>query len=515
MEGIMKKNVKFSVLTALGMFLLAGGLFVLSGCGGSSTPVTSTSSTTVSMSGTLQSSSGKEKAKDYTGYTVIAKEKTTRKIYKGTVNADGTFSVSVAQNGKYIFTVLSDSSRAAGVLLNTAAGASDATLKAGISSSTSNASLGAFTLDESKGIANPANNLGGDDWEVRAKSGVPVSMNNGKLIGKGTDQKVAKLAVTKDDGDDDDDGLIDELDADGDGDGTVDELQSGDYATTKAGKSSACIKNVGVFMNLKIDYDKTSTFSTVTDMVITLELIPDSSCVSNIKQIDLDTGPKYKTVAKVSPAASGWTDVASAYPSTGTVWKDKNWLLYQMKSTDGVTRWTVWITPEDATNLVTAGDSFMFKVQYNDGNTEHFVKAIDYVFTDIPKLSTYNGTTAPTPSSGGSGTSGNPVSVGTDNLTLVFTRPKDETGAEITGMKYKFEIFYRDSTGAQVGSALCTASEFTDSGSGATLTTTTPISATTCLPTTSGSSAVSSYQIDLTASSTAGDNSAQKFYVKK
>ena len=178
MEGVMKKNVKSSVLTALGMFLLAGALFVLSGCGGSSTPVTSTSSTTVSMSGTLQSSTGKEKAKDYTGYTVIAKEKTTRKIYKGTVNADGTFSVSVAQNGKYMFTVLSDSSRAAGVLLNTAAGASDTTLKAGISSSTSNASLGAFTLDESKGIANPANNLGGGDneWDIRAKNGVPVSM---------------------------------------------------------------------------------------------------------------------------------------------------------------------------------------------------------------------------------------------------------------------------------------------------------------------------------------------------
>lgn len=498
------------------LFLLCGVLF-LAGCGGSSsTPVTSTSSTTVSMSGTLQSVTGKEKAKDYTGYTVIAKEKSTRKIYKGTVNADGSFSVSVAKSGKYMITVLSDSSRAAGVLLNTAAGASDTTLKAGISSSTSNASLGTFTLDETKGIANPANNLGGDDWEVRAKSGVPVSMNNGKLIGKGADQKVTgKFAVTKDDGDDDDDGLIDELDADGDGDGTVDELQSGDYATTKAGKSSSCIKNVGVFMNLKIAYDKTSTFSTVTDMVLTLELIPDSSCISNIKQIDLDTGPKYKTVAKVAPAANGWTDVASAYPATGTVWKDKNWLLYQMKSTDGVTRWTVWVTPEDTTNLVTAGDSFMFKVQYNDGNTEHFVKAIDYVFTDIPKLSTYNGTPAPTPSSGGSGTSGNPVSVGTGDLTLVFTRPKDEAGAEITGMKYIFEIFYRDSSGTQVGSARCTTSEFTDSGSGTTLTTTTPLSASTCLPTISGSSAVSSYQIDLTASSTAGDNSAQLFYVKK
>lgn len=511
----MKTMRKLSFFACAGMFLLAGTVFILSGCGGSSNPVTSASTATVSLSGTLKSAAGKEKAKDYTGYYLIAKEKTTLEIFKGTVNADGTFSVDVDGSGSYMITVLNDSARAAGVLLNTAAGASDTTLKAGINSGTSDASLGAFTLDETKGIANPANNFNGDEWEFRAKSGVPVSMNNGKLIGKGADQKVSKLAVTKNDGDDDDDGLIDELDADGDGDGTVDELQSGDYATTKAGKSSACIKNVGVFMNLKIDYDKTSTFSTVTDMVITLELIPDPSCVSTIKQIDLDTGPKYKTVAKVAPAASGWTDVASAYPAAGTVWKDKNWLLYQMKSTDSVTRWTVWITPEDAVNLVTAGDSFMFKVQYTDGNTEHFVKAIDYVFTDIPKLSTYNGTTAPVPSSGGSGTSGNPVSVGTGDLTLAFTRPKDETGAEITGMKYVFEIFYRDSSGTQIGSARCTASEFTDSGSGAPLTTTTPISASTCLPTTSGSSAVSSYQIDLTASSTAGDNSAQKFYVKK
>lgn len=514
----MKKNVKFSVLTALGMFLLAGTLFVLSGCGGSSTPTTTAAaSTTATVTGTVTSSA---KYKDFTGYKIYAQAKKTHKMFYTKVNADGSFSLALDSANSYIMTLVNDKSRVEAVFVIT--NGTD-TLITGFKILGSG-SLGTFTLDTANGkvLSSSAKLIGGvceadTTLTARAKSGKPVGMGN---LGKGTDAKLpAKMKTDEESPDQDSDGLTDSYDADADGDGTVDELQSGTLATTKSGKSSACISSVGLFMNLKIAYDKTNSINTNTDMVITLELIPkDATCAADISKVEVLNGPTYLKTATVAPSANGWTDnkIPSAYPTVGTLWKDVSSGSYDMFNltppSETIGRWTIWIVANDA---VTAGDSFHFKVTYKSSSEEQFVKMIDYVFVNIPILSTYNGTTAPTPSSGGSGTSANPVSVGSGDLTLVFTRPKDETGAEITGMKYKFEIFYRDSSGAQLGSARCTASEFTDSGSGTTLTTTIPISGTTCLPTTSGSSAVSSYQIDLTASSTAGDNSAQLFYVKK
>ncbi len=496
------------------LFLVCGVLF-LAGCGGSSSTPTTTSSTTATVTGTL---SNNGKFKDFTGYKIYAQAKSTHKLFYATVNADGSFSLALGSQASYILTLVDANSRVAGVFIMADG---DATLTTGLKV-TQNTSLGALTLDSVKG---KVTRFSGDDLEgladstltARAVSGKPVGYGN---LGKGAEAKLTgKFAKDETSPDQDSDGLTDSFDADADGDGTVDELQSGSLATTKSGKSSACIRSVGVFMNLKIGYDRTNSIDAKEDMVLTLELIPtDATCAADISKVEVLNGPTYLKTATVAPSASGWTDnkIPSAYPATGTLWSAVSSGSYDMFNLtppgETIGRWTIWIIGHDT---VTAGDSFHFKVTYKSSSEEQFVKMIDYVFTDIPKLSTYNGTTAPTPSAGGSGTSNNPVAVGATDLTLVFTRPKDETGAEITGMKYKFEIFYRDSSGTQVGSALCTASEFTDSGSGTTLTTTTPISATTCLPTTSGSSAVSSYQIDLTASSTAGDNSAQLFYVKK
>lgn len=526
----MKNVSKAGAVLVLILFVYFSGC-KSNGTGSSSSSTTSTSTaSSVTLSGTLASSSaGKElRAKDFTGYYLIAQAKGTNKIYPGKVNADGTFSLDVPQNGSYVVTVMSSSSRPAGVFIMADG---DSTLTTGLKSGTTNASLGTFTLDETKGKATALqtiSNYADTTITARASNGAPVGMGN---VGKGTQAKLTSGSVDTSIPDVDKDGLIDPLDADADGNGVVDEFQAtgpakfSSYATTKAGKSSSCITSVGVFMNLKIPYDKSSSFDTKTDMVLTLELIPDSSCASAIETIDLDTssggtgsgGPVYKNLATISPFANGWTDLASptAYPSTGTLWKDANWSLYKATSSEGDTRWTVWVVPNDT---VVAGDSFMFKVKYTSGSgitpsTEHFVKAVDYVFTNIPKMATYNGTPAPTPSSGGSGTNSNPITFTGDDLTLTWSRPQDESSSSICGMSYIFTVFYYVGT-SQAQEKRCTTTVSDDSSCSTTMSAT--LTKSDCLAsTTSSGSSVTQYQVDVTASSTAGDNSAQLVYFKR
>ncbi len=500
----MKHILKYSAIA----LLLLGVVFIVTGCGGSSGTgiTTSVSATTSTLTGQIQSSA---KAKDFTGHRIYAMAKSTHKVYYAKVNSDGSFSLSVEQNGSYILTLVRADSRVAGVLSPGALG--NDTVVTGIKTGASSAvDIGLLVLDETKGVAAAASELSAamdSSLKARAASGKVVGQGN---LGKGTEAKLrAGNSVNAQSPDQDEDGLVDALDADADGDGVVDEIQSGELAVTKSGKSSVCVKNVSVLMSLKIAYENSNTFDTKKDMVVALEVTPaDSACAADISKVEVLNGPTFLATATVSASASGYV---GAYPAAGTLWTNVSVGSYDMvsmtPSSDTTPHWIIWLVPNGA---VTAGDSFHFKVTYKSSHEEHFVKMLDYVFTDIPRLLTYNGNAAPAPMAGGSGSSANAAAVGSGDLTLTWSRPKDETGAEVSALVYVFTVHSFSSNGTEVLSNQCTT--VTDAGGALTVT----LSSSTCLPAvTATGTAIAYYQIDIAAVSTAGDVSAQLFYVKK
>lgn len=500
----MKQKSKYSSIA----LLLFGVVLIVTGCGGSSgTGITTGISGSASvLTGQIQSSA---KAKDFTGYRIYAMAKSTHKVYYATVSIDGSFSLTVEQNGSYILTLVRSDSHVAGVLSPGALG--NDTVVTGIKTGASSAvDIGSFVLDETKGVASAAGELSAvmdSSLKARAASGKIVGQGN---LGKGAEAKLtAGNSVNTQSPDQDDDGLVDALDADADGDGVVDEIQSGELAVTKSGKASACIKNISVLMSLKIAYENSNTFDTKKDMVLALEVTPaNSTCAADISKVELLNGPSFLATAAISASASGYV---GAYPTAGILWTNVSVGSYDMVSmtppSDTTPHWVIWLVPN---GTVTAGDSFHFKVSYKSSHEEHFVKMLDYVFTDIPRLLTYNGNAAPAPMAGGSGSSINAAAVGRGDLTLTWSRPKDETGAEISALVYVFTVHSFSSSGSELESSQCTSV----SDAGGTLAVT--LSASSCLPAvTASGTAIAYYQIDIAAVSTAGDVSAQLFYVKK
>ena len=481
-----------------------------SSSGGSSTASGLVSLTGKLLFGSIQTSSlgmlsivpgSRPQASSSDTESVLAQSAKDGKIYYGTVDSSGNLSISVP-SGEAIYIDVLKNGRFDGMFVATAEGSQDTM---GIKPTTST-NLGNITIDESKGIALSSSSEGISKIKdatltARASSGVPVGAGN---FGKGTGSKLGTGSADSTKLDEDRDGLPDFLDADNDGNGLVDEMDKDSKPESEGAAGLTQIQQATVFMNLKIDYDKTATFNRKTDTVLTLHVqVKDPSKVSKVEVVD---APAYKDTA--TSVASSFTFPDHDYPAEGTSWKSLGYKL--VKATmGGATVWTMFISPVDN---VSAGDTFHFRVTFTDGTTEDAVKMINYAFTNIPKLATVNGTAA-TAFTGTNGTISDPIGISSSTSDLSFpitwSRPLDESGIAINGMTYQMQVFYYNAAKQSIGQKNFDGPVDDATGS---VTMQTTLSLKSSDVTTE---AAAIYQVDLTAQSKAGDNSAQKTDYKK
>jgi len=454
-----KKSVLFFALTVC---LITLSIF---GCGQSTpTPTpTPTPSGTISLTGTLASgtvsstvltaASGLKiqavASAAIPSYTVVALGKNNGGVYyaDSATDSSGNFKISNLPSGESFYVEILDSSSqlAAPVGFSSSAGK---VIMAITPEATFTMETGTIVFDSSKSAAAPSTaptSFLDTNAQARVKNGetvVPVGAGN---IGKGTGE--AKYSgtydPTKNDGDLD--GLPNNFDADLNGDGYVNEID-GLYtmeAFTKGGKSNNG-SQVYVFSNLKVDYEFSNTFQASQYLHLAMGVMPRSDKINSVASVYLVSGPSCISKMKIF-SVPGTTQ--EPVPVEGTVWSTTSYKLYKsLLSGPGSTpQWTVsvnGVTPYvNGSGDLKAGDVFKFKITYTDGSYEYLTKMLNFIYTDIPRLYKYSfdkGATWKDPPPITQGTSIIDTAP-TSEITLKWTRPKDENSLDITGSEYTYE----------------------------------------------------------------------------
>jgi hypothetical protein len=348
----------------------------------------------------------------------------------------------------------------------------------------------AVDFDVSKGIGEisteNAVNLGVDAaFKTRISGGKPVGVgNNGKGSGSFTDSLNTANTI-----DQDEDGIPDMFDAMNNGRDLDNKLENG-FADMTA--HSGLFSKGSMFMNMKVD--EGSSFSVTDNASVVLQLQSDfPSNISSIKAKLVHTNYQSATIDKFP---NGFTQV-DTYPTEGSLWSSGSFRLYKSLNLEGKTVWTVFIKPGN--NSFGPGQLILLEVTKTTGKKEYLWMSLNFKFTDIL-------TDASTWSLGGDGTRNNPYIIpDTGDLTLSYLAPKDESGNDLTDVKYSFEMFFYDSGDQQVGSRQVI-------NVGKDILTGTLTAAQLDLYASSNPKYV---QIDLTGSYPYGDNAALKVYVKR
>jgi hypothetical protein len=374
-------------------------------------------------------------------YTVMAVSETGKIYFAEATDAAGSFEVvGLPSDEAYYLEILNDQNQ---LVAPVAFGTSDDKAVMAIKSETQgDVDLGALVYDESKNCAAPTQEPAAIlDTEEKAevKSGevlVPTGAGN---LGKGEE---TQLSGTYDSNkvDGDQDGLPDAVDADNNGDLILDEMDgafSNEAAATEAGSN---IEYAYTFTNLKLEsYGDTDSFvNDFSEFVIALGVRFKDSV--NVSGVTLVAGPSWIDSAKIHEARGDYA--AAGYPTTGTYWKDVSPAYGFYKLSSGGNEYIVFIDSIQPSFEVKAGDLLKFRVEYTDGSSEYFIKMINFVFTDIPKMLYYkfgsgdSWTAAPTPVAGVEA----PLATATSSVVyLRWSRPKDENGRQIIGGRYTFE----------------------------------------------------------------------------
>lgn len=380
-------------------------------------------------------------------YTVVAQSNETGETYRAETDDLGDFEIELPDDEEghsFVVTILGPDGRAVGPVIFEQQGDEGTT---GLALDRA-ADLGTIDLPDDPtqaviqpGTENDVADLLDSDLAARLNEhGVPVGL---ATFGKGHD------AVTEADpgtrfADRDGDGLIDIFDADDDGDGTIDDF---DGEGDPGGIPSDLIVNF--FMNLKIDVERAPTYYTGTsaeisavlaqDTVITFECMTTGSATTEIASARLleTPGPAYLPTATLLADGGG----------PATLWQDVDYAFTEVDD-----RFEAFAVPNAE---MTAGDSFTLEITFTDGTLLNVVRMINFVFKNIPTLVNYGVAGSLTAfdinDPIANGTPSKPISFdGTQDLTLEFMPPPDETGMLITGMDYNFTLFYNDESGNQI-----------------------------------------------------------------
>jgi len=485
------------------------------------------STSTMSMSGTIQSSSTNAKLNgsaqtSNSVFTVVAQSAGTGKTYLDSTDSSGAFDVSVPDDetgNLFMITIVGPDGKATGPVTF---GASGSEVSAGIDFSR-NANFGTIELPADPTLAPITPGGDGDVLELAATdvmtridaNGVPVGI---ATIGKGEDAEGPASTNPRQACDVDRDGLVDMFDADNDGDGIIDENDTGD-ASGNTGLSDV---RLSFFMNLKIGNQSANTYyagstsaveaALMEDTVITFEVLEEPSATKSISSVKLMStpAPSYITDTEVMRdtgmglMSTSWEDVDYAFEEAGD-------------------RFQAFVIPNA---LIEAGDVFTVEITFDDGTTGIYSRMINYVFKSIPQLMKHGVSSSLTDFAGAQ-----PIAFdGAQDLTLEFEPPKDESGEFLTGFAYNFEIFYNEAgSGNQLNGNIDTDATFPSTITGFnaanknfevtadSLTLSDDNTYTVTLPkeifvntveTADGTKTVGSYKIDIAAQSGNGDNSA-------
>jgi len=384
-------------------------------------------------------------AADLADCVVVAVSDQTGAVYRGAVSEDGTFQINVPESEEgntLIQTIVGPDGKPLGPIVMSDDGATGLKPEG-------ETDLGTILLPGDP-AAEPItvgtdSAIGGSDVDpaTRARldeNGVPVGV---KSFGKGPDSLLSEGDVA-DGADRDKDGLVDLFDADDDGNGVVNDFEPGRGTWTVPATADV---RPNFFMNLKIPVEDAAVFYTGTDeqkdtalatkTVITFEVVPEPSATRTIASVRmLDTpAPAYLSTATV--LASG--------PGPAPLWSATGYAF----TLEGDGRYDAFVTPQA---VMDCGDSFTVEVTYTDGTSEQFTRMIAYVFKSIPEIKQFGSPGAlenydPAGTSN-KGTPSDPILFdGTQDLVLVWKPPTDETGAPLTKLDYRFEVFFQNSSG--------------------------------------------------------------------
>ncbi|MBU0672204.1 MAG: hypothetical protein KJ732_04150 [Candidatus Margulisbacteria bacterium] len=440
----MKKNIRLNY--GISILCLLGLAWLIVGCGQTTTPAptpTPTPSGSVTISGTLNTGNIASTAIHSAGvraqatvlaalpdYYVVAVSSDTGQVYfpASETDASGNFSIPNLPNDESFFLEVIDSNYqlAAPVALGSTDGKVVMALDPG---TTSTLDLDQIVLDTSKNTAAPASAPSGYydlTASVEAKAGEALVPKGAGNFGKGSAQQYSG-SYDPDQIDGDKDGLPNFFDADNNGDLVVDEL---DGLYTREAFILGAIADFFpyAFVNLKIDYDRRNTFNTGTDAYSDMTIA--IGVTSNIGRGALST----KTISSVK-VIEGPSWLSKATVISGGLWSATSYAV----PAQGLDVFEVQVNGLKPLTDVNAGDALKFQVNYTDGTNDEAIKMLNFIFTDIPRVTAYKIGSGSWIDATAFPTAGPLSSASTSEVSLRWTRPKDETGVEINGGRYTWE----------------------------------------------------------------------------
>lgn len=429
------------------------------------TTATSTSTTTVtiagatfSLTGTLAngvlasgiSASGvRSQAVAYTSmqdYTIVAVSET-GKVYFPDAKTDssGNFSFSNLPAGQSFNLDVFNSSNQ--LICPIAMGASTEGVKMAINPPATTAeagySLGTIAYDSSKATAaptmEPTNIVSHKPEDVAlVKSGETLVPKGAGNLGKGDDAHfTGTYDINKVDGDRD--GLPNVFDADNNSDGFLDEfdgLVTREIVVVSTAESK--INGVSIFTNLKVPFMHSNTYWSSWNIYYFLNIMIDPKPGYTISSAYLAEGPAWKDTPNIHTAMS---PMESDYDThVGERWsaQSPDYKLWITQSTPNMAG--VYLDNFLSSTEVSAGDMLKFVVNFSDGTSEEVCKMVNYSYRTIPRLTQYSFNRGSTWTNAPAPVAGSITTAPTSEISLRWSRPLDESGSDIIGARYTWEI---------------------------------------------------------------------------
>lgn len=215
-------------------------------------------------------------------------------------------------------------------------------------------------------------------------------------------------------------------------------LDNTDNSTRSAAVAGSSVASyASMFMNYKVEYTASQSATITDNAIITIEVAASNpSSISSIVADLVDINYQNATFAQFP---IGFTAI-DTFPSQGTRWDSTGYKLYHAQNMDGQDIWTTFIYPNN--NAFDVGDMIRLQATLIDGTIEYYLLSINFKFQDF-QLST-DGTTW---IHGGSGSKSDPFCIlDTGGRVFDWVAPKDETGADLTGVNYQLEFFFYEDT---------------------------------------------------------------------
>ena len=478
--------------------------------GASTTTTTSTSTTTttigsqVAISGTLSLSGvgaqsfGVGASTVAESYIVVAQSADSGEMKFATTDSSGDFSITVATGESWTLNIIDSNAEYTGPVIMSSMEGHQAAMA--LMTST-NIDLGDIAINSTSGLISPSEEVTTtliDTSEVARTDvdGVPVGVGNS---GKGTDAEYSgELASGYDT---DKDGLPNVFDADNDGDGTIDELDSGSGLLAEAVIGNDNVDAVDLSSQLSLSYNDTNNFNPADNSALFIAINPSTTIVDDVVSVEVTSvSNRYANATLITPSGSSET-----YPADGTSWAAGGYQLYNVLEGDTV-RYIAWINPLTQPQ---AGDTFVFRLTYNDESYEEFAKMINYSFSTVASLSAYSVGTGESVTAPAQNDSSNPIILsGTTEATFSLNRPVDENVVSIAGFNYSLTVFtYSDISFESSVSSSFPETEVSDDGVG-------DVEISYTFPTAVGTTEIRAYKVDLDCkSSPGGDQATQYLYL--